>query len=249
MPALRGPSRRAKNSQLAAARVGAGARPVWPSPRRPQGRRSLPLAVARSQQFSDEGLVYVPNFLAPGDFQAVRREFAASRGSLASEGPSCAAGRLAVAAPEAGAAERIFRGGEVESRIREFVVDQPAQPAIPFRVEYREYPVGASMLWHSDTAIADPPQLELVYTVENTSDSVTCWAPGHLDVLRGCTQQVWTEPNSALIVRAGGPVHMVRPSTTGSRAILKAMFLHRGAVPLKDEWERALDQQEILCRR
>ena len=49
--------------------------------------------------------------------------------------------------------------------------------------------------------LSDPPQLELVYTLENTSDSVTRWAEGHLGVLRDETSEVWTEPNSGLLVQ------------------------------------------------
>ena len=59
------------------------------------------------------------------------------------------------------------------------------------------------MLWHKDTVLTEPPQLELVYTLENTSDSVTRWATSHLDVLNCRVQEVWTAPNSALLVQAG----------------------------------------------
>ena len=44
-------------------------------------------------------------------------------------------------------------------------------------MEFREYRQNSSMLWHSDQILLDPPQLELVYTLENSSDSVTRWSP------------------------------------------------------------------------
>lgn len=58
-----------------------------------------------------------------------------------------------------------------------------------------------------DEVLTDPPdepQLELVYTLENTSDSKTCWATSHLHVLREEIEEVWTAPNSILLLQAGG---------------------------------------------
>jgi hypothetical protein len=38
-------------------------------------------------------------------------------------------------------------------------------------VEYRVYPEGSAMDWHQDVALYKTPQYELVFTLENTSDS------------------------------------------------------------------------------
>jgi hypothetical protein len=60
------------------------------------------------------------------------------------------------------------------------LVGQKVLPAdVP--VEYRVYPVGSSMEWHQDVALYTEPQYELVFTLENTSDSQTQWqdADGH----------------------------------------------------------------------
>ena len=60
------------------------------------------------------------------------------------------------------------------------------------------------MLWHKDDVLtSDRPQLELVFTLENTSDSVTQWAKSDLHVLRKDIHEVWTEPNSGLLLQAG----------------------------------------------
>ena len=136
------------------------------------------------------------------------------RQHLAEEGPCLATGRLAVACTS-GAAWRIFRSSWFRQRLQR-------SAGLPFRpgklklkphqtqcaqslmsMEFREYGEGSSMLWHSDQVLLDPPQLEFVYTLENTSDSVTSWSQSHLHVLRDEIQQVWTEPNSGLLLQAG----------------------------------------------
>mmetsp|Transcript_63977 Transcript_63977/g.164683 ORF Transcript_63977/g.164683 Transcript_63977/m.164683 type:complete len:148 (+) Transcript_63977:239-682(+) len=84
---------------------------------------------------------------------------------------------------------------------------------------------GVGMQWHADVPLMQPPQLELVYTIENSSDSVTRWATSHLDVLRGHVDARWTAPNSGLLVCAGGPVHMVSEVSHGHRAVAKAALI------------------------
>jgi hypothetical protein len=51
------------------------------------------------------------------------------------------------------------------------------------------------MPWHTDEQLYSSPQWELIYVVENTSDSKTQW----LDE-EGDTQEEWTPPNSLLAV-------------------------------------------------
>lgn len=57
------------------------------------------------------------------------------------------------------------------------------------------------MPWHTDEQLYSSPQWELIYVVENTSDSKTQW----LDE-EGDTQEEWTPPNSllAVLVRVEG---------------------------------------------
>merc|ERR1711860_36854 len=89
--------------------------------------------------------------------------------------------------------------------------------------------IGSWMEWHTDEAMTDPPQLELVYTVSNSSDSVTRVARTRADAARGKVREIWTEPNSVLLVRAEGALHMVSPVQSGCRAIAKAVFAARAA--------------------
>mgnify|MGYP001804355112 CR=1 FL=1 len=44
-----------------------------------------------------------------------------------------------------------------------------------FPVEFRVYPSGSFMDWHRDCLLYQTPQLEVVFCVENSSDSRTEW--------------------------------------------------------------------------
>lgn len=132
-----------------------------------------------------------------------------------------ATGRLAVACTS-GAAWRIFRSSWFRKRLhrvaglpalpgklmklgkenKETVHNVPNLPQNLTSLEFREYGEGSSMLWHADQVLLDPPQLEFVYTLENSSDSLTRWAPSHLHVLRDEIKEVWTAPNSGLLLQA-----------------------------------------------
>ena len=90
--------------------------------------------------------------------------------------------------------------------------------AIP--IEYRVYERGNGMKWHRDTLLHKPAQYEVVYTVWNTSDSKT----EYIDHW-GITHSVHTEPNSIMLVRAGGYKHRVLPVEKGKRYILKIAYV------------------------
>jgi hypothetical protein len=54
------------------------------------------------------------------------------------------------------------------------------------------------MDWHLDDELYDPPQVEVVYTFENTSDCTTWWKQGDAQIIIK-----ETDPNSVLIFEAG----------------------------------------------
>jgi hypothetical protein len=81
------------------------------------------------------------------------------------------------------------------------------------------YPEGAAMDWHQDVALYVEPQYELVFTLENTSDSQTQWQDGD-----GHRRGGWTEPNSIIMVKAESVVHRVTPINTGERSIVKFVY-------------------------
>ena len=93
-------------------------------------------------------------------------------------------------------------------------------------VELRVYEkVGSGMAWHVDDVLYDPPQVEAVLTLENNSDCVTMWK----DTQTGPLTTEETDPNSVLLLKAGGPLHCVTSLKRGRRVILKAAYVARGA--------------------
>jgi hypothetical protein len=86
------------------------------------------------------------------------------------------------------------------------------------------------MDWHVDDVLSDPPQLEVVLTLENTSDCQTMWKLADDNHV-----QVETDVNSALLLQAGGIPHCVSSLKRGRRAILKCAYVEEGAVFCKDE--------------
>jgi hypothetical protein len=88
-------------------------------------------------------------------------------------------------------------------------------------IEYRVYKTNSSMTWHIDDIMYKIPQYECVYTVENTSNSLTQYKDRF-----GMVHSIWTEPNSLLIVRAGDIEHRVTSITTGNRTILKYSYIN-----------------------
>jgi len=101
-------------------------------------------------------------------------------------------------------------------------------------VEIRVYETkGAGMEWHVDDVLYDPPQLEVVFTLENTSDCVTAWEP------KGDTKmsEVESEPNSSILLLAGGVPHKVTPLQYGRRVILKFVYVQKGATFLGESFK------------
>jgi len=89
-----------------------------------------------------------------------------------------------------------------------------------FPIEYRIYPHKSSgMKCHKDTLLYDKPQYEVVYTIDNDSDSHTKWYD-----YNGNAHNIYTKPNSLLIVKADGNLHCVSELTKGTRSILKLIY-------------------------
>lgn len=88
-----------------------------------------------------------------------------------------------------------------------------------FPIEHRIYPTGSKgMKWHRDTLMYNLPQYEAVFTINNTSDSLTEW------IDNGYKKSQFTEPNSLLLVKAVGDYHSVTPVNRGNREILKLIY-------------------------
>jgi len=98
--------------------------------------------------------------------------------------------------------------------------------SIDVPVEYRVYGMGGHMNWHSDTQLYDPEQYELIYTIDNTSDTTFNWK----QPITGKIQSLEPKPNSILYVRANGAPHMVSEITDGFRYILKFVYVKPGSI-------------------
>ena len=101
---------------------------------------------------------------------------------------------------------------------------------------------GAGMDWHIDDILYEPKQVEVVLTLHNDSDCVTMWQPHSSKTTTGTAlvppvfvEEVETEPNSAILLRAGGVKHKVSPLKRGRRVILKLAFVHSNAEVLVDD--------------
>lgn len=96
---------------------------------------------------------------------------------------------------------------------------------IPIEVRMYAQP-GANMAWHVDDVLYDPPQLEVVWTLDNTSNCQTCWK----DRSTSSTTCLESEPNAVLLLVAGQVEHCVTSLTYGKRTILKCAYVHKEAV-------------------
>ena len=92
--------------------------------------------------------------------------------------------------------------------------------ASDFPIEHRFYhKESPGMRWHTDTLLYEKPQYEAIYTINNQSGSMTQWQGED-----GEMNELWTEPNSLLVVKAGGYKHRVTPMVSGEREILKLIY-------------------------
>jgi len=89
-------------------------------------------------------------------------------------------------------------------------------------LEYRTYDIGGQMDWHIDTRVTtkQSAQIEVVYTIENTSDSTTVWRENDTNI----EHTIRTTPNSVSITQGESVFHKVTPVTYGKRSIIKASY-------------------------
>ena len=191
----------------------------------------LPLLLRQKHTLSrdwagGEGVLYLRDVLPAAEFESVRAVCSALDVRLAPDEESYARGWESV---ELGEVERAMLGGAldacaaaVERATRRGVNPEGVRPnwGPPAPPEYRRYTLGARMPKHRDMLVfgeRDPPQLECLLTLSNTSDSVTLfWRGGSARPVA-----VRTEPNSVLVVRAEGAEHEVTRVGRGERTILK----------------------------
>lgn len=90
-------------------------------------------------------------------------------------------------------------------------------------IDYRVYKIGHFMNWHRDSVISinkNCPQIEVVYTIENKSDSQTEWIDDNTNI----KNIIVSEPNTIMITQGGSVFHYVSPVTKGYRSIIKIAY-------------------------
>ena len=174
--------------------------------------------------FARDGLCVVEAFFDDATFAACQRSARRQRELKPETLESVAVGRLGCfLEPRDPVCVALSRPESVE-RLRRICGDDRLEPA-DFPVELRRYPVGSSMGWHKDEVLYEEPQLEVVLTLENTSDSQTRWERAD-----GSVRGAWLPPNSLLLVKAEGATHGVTTVRRGDRLIAKFVLT---ASPIK----------------
>ena len=112
----------------------------------------------------------------------------------------------------------IFYSNEMINKINKIINNEIIKSDFP--IEYRIYPEGSKgMHCHKDTLLYNKPQYEVVFTIENESDSYTNWY-----TYLGFNNIIYTKPNSIIIVKAQENTHCVSPINKGYRTILKLIY-------------------------
>jgi len=101
-----------------------------------------------------------------------------------------------------------------EEKIKKLVANRKIYLANNFPIEYRKYVKGSFMNKHKDELIYKIPQFECVFTISNSTDSKTIIG----------NQQIKSEPNSIIILKANGVEHEVTKVNEGERKFLKFIF-------------------------
>ncbi|KAG1674743.1 hypothetical protein FOA52_013579 [Chlamydomonas sp. UWO 241] len=172
------------------------------------------------------GVLSISNFFSQVDFSAVVADCEALAKRAQPERNSLAKGRMIAAVPQGGTIAGAVLSEAVCTRVGRKVGRQLLAGDYP--VELRIYRPGSYMEWHVDDVMYSEPQYEMIYTVTNTTDSLTQWIDAS-----GATVSHWPEPNSLICVRAGGALHQVTRVGRGERIIIKFILtptLEKGAM-------------------
>lgn len=200
------------------------------------------LANAKSKLEKDGGFAYRQSVCTPQEMESIRKEMSVvMKHRLTKESSSIAQNRLGATLSSDNANEtiQILEKGSIHTLVQRLAGSSrnKIELAREIPVEVRTYEkVGASMAWHKDDIMYDPPQFEVVFTLENNSDCVTMWVSdtnNKNDHDRVQSQE--THPNSVLLLLAGGPDHCVTSLKRGRRVILKCAYAYEGAAYVGEE--------------
>lgn len=166
---------------------------------------------------TEEMFLYIPNLLTRHEHHLLYKELSEQR--FSDENNHVAPGRLRTFMVEGTLAHTIFSSPQILDYLS-YIFEIPLK-LCPIPIECRKYPIGGGMKWHRDVNLFEY-QYECVYTVTNTSDSFTMYKD-----MFGTVHETWTEPNSLVVVQAGGVLHGVTPVTQGERTIIKCAMCRK----------------------
>lgn len=172
------------------------------------------------------GVLYRKSVFDREELETIRQEMEGNRNRLQAEcSSSIAQKRLGTTLDfESSNVVKVLKDGSLHELV-EKAVGGPCHLSTNIPVEIRAYAQkGAGMAWHVDDVLYNPPQIEVIWTLDNDSDCKTMWKDGS-EVLHS----VETEPNSAILLLAGGASHCVTHLKYGSRVILKFAYVREGS--------------------
>lgn len=171
------------------------------------------------------GILYRTSVVSKDEYAAIGQDVAAFSTKLQEETSSTVAQfRMGTCLPQNSATVHIFQNGGLCRLVKQVAgPDYELSSQIPVEMRVYEKP-GACMAWHVDDILYDPPQLEVVWTLENNSDCVTKWKEPDKGI-----RSVETERNSVILLQAGGPSHCVTSLKRGQRTIVKCAFVRKDA--------------------
>lgn len=172
-------------------------------------------------------LIYLDHILPTSDFNCINYACSLLDSQLKLEVTNSVVRKIASIPPPGSPEEKkesnilyeIFYGDLFLSRLKKILGVQLKPSTIP--IDYRVYEIGGTMDWHRDIILnRDFPQIEVVFTLENKSDSTTEWLDDDTDEIHS----IWTHPNSIVITQGGGVYHRVLPVGKGTRSIIKIAY-------------------------
>lgn len=191
-------------------------------------------AKSRKSLLEKSGAVlYRKSVFSPEELSVIRQEVSSCMNKLQEESSaSIAQKRLgATLDRETSAAAKVLADGSLQ-RLVEKATGSVCELSSHIPIEIRTYErEGAGMPWHVDDTLYDPPQIEVVWTLENDSDCTTMWKEEQGGITKDDDKlhSVETEPNSAILLSAGGASHCVTHLKHGKRVILKCAYVKEGA--------------------
>ena len=167
-------------------------------------------------------ILYIKDVLSYDEFSKINEECINIYPKLVPDN-SMAQNRLHVIIPKNNIIEKYFYGNKFINLLKNSI-GLNLKPSKILPIEFRYYGINSSMNWHRDQIINknidNCPQIEVVYTLHNKSDSVTQW----INDKNGYINEIYSSPNSIMITQGGSSFHRVTPITNGNRSIIKIAY-------------------------